>query len=391
MSVSLSMPTELLKAIFRYAMYAGLDLSPATTHTKPDAHWLVKFEDDNLEMTETKIALTRVSRRFRRIALEFLYEFVIIDKPKQAEKLLELMKEQSSHRRRSKLRPREWIRFLCVRRSSARIVTELLRLCRRLKGFSWNPHYAQIRPQDWEAAQDEMIQTIPTNLRFLHWNEEVPFKLFTAFLQKASASIEIICVSGMQVDKSLKPPLSRSSFPSLTHLHFEYPSHFLCLEALTWETASLVELNISGLYLGEDFTRNFQNASKSLRVLRLGRHVRLMPDLLSHILDAWVNLEELYYHTGHGYIGDTALWASDLAHMKMQKVGVNASKATPVTFGEARPMLRHYFGRISKTSFPSLDTVIICDVTSNPLVSNDYSVLMRRVSEDFNSAKISVI
>ncbi|TDL21702.1 hypothetical protein BD410DRAFT_789443 [Rickenella mellea] len=381
-----SLPTELWKTIFRYATSADAGPHPGITHAKHDAHWFVVFENENLEKMETKFALRRVSHRFRRIALEFLYEFVSIDKPHQGEKLVEMMKEQSSNGEDG---PCEWIRFLFVRRSSARIVTEILSLCRSLKGFSWNPHFTQTRPKNWKAAQEEMIQNIPTNLRFLHWNERVPFKTFATFLQKASASLQNISASGVQAHRLHQHPSPSASYPCLTHLHFDDPSLFHWLQAVTWEMEipSLKELNLSGLHSGVEFPRVFRDAGKSLRVLQLGRHVHLMPPFLSHILDACANLEELYYHTGtgDGYVDDTPLWHSDVAHMKMQKVAIYASMAKHM----AVSMLLHYFGPISKTRFPSLNPVIIYDSSSGPLIPNQYSVLMRRVSEDFRSAEIS--
>ncbi|TDL21703.1 hypothetical protein BD410DRAFT_840377 [Rickenella mellea] len=375
------LPTELLETIFRYATSAGVDPHLGITHAKHEAHWFVKFKKDNLEKMEIKIALTRVSRRFRRIALEFLFEFVSIDNPHQAERLVKMMKEEPSS---SELRPRERIKFLFVTFPNIPLVTEILRLCRGLRGFWWNPHDTQTRPQNWEAAQDEMIQTIPTNLRFLHWNAEVPFEIFTTFLQKASASLQIISASRIRAHRLLQHRLPRASYPCLTHLHFDHLSLFVWLQSVTWEIPSLIEVNLSGLHSGGELQRCFRHAGKSLRVLRLGRNVRLMPSFLSHILDACASLEELYYHTD-GYLDDTPLWHSDVAHMKMQKVAIYA----PMAKHMAISMLQHYFGPISKTRFPSLDNVIICDISGGPLIPNHYSVLMRRVSEDFHSAEIS--
>ncbi|TDL21698.1 hypothetical protein BD410DRAFT_789437, partial [Rickenella mellea] len=297
-----------------------------------------------------------------------------------------MMKGQVSS---SELRPREWIRFLCVRRSSAQIVTEILRLCCNLKGFSWNHYYTDIKPPDWEAAQDEMIRHIPTNLRFLNWNGAIQFNTLAEFLRKTSASLQILCACRIQVNKLPQQPLLRASYPSLTHVHLEGTSLFVWLEAVNWEMPSLIELNLFELYVGQGFPKVFRTVGKTLRVLRLGRYVRLMPELLSHILDAYANLEELYYHTGYGGVDDTPRWAFDVTHMKMQKVGIDASMAKSMDFSEASPMLRDRFGPISKTRFPLLDTLIIYDISIGSLVLTNHTFVMRRVAEDFYSAEIS--
>ncbi|TDL26544.1 hypothetical protein BD410DRAFT_836418 [Rickenella mellea] len=202
-----SLPTELLKTIIRYATHAGVDPYPAATPANPcanpDSWWFAEFEEVNLETMKTKIALTRVSRRFRRMALEFLFEFVSIQKLSKALKLIETIKKQSSN---IELGPREWVKFLFVRQpeSNMRLVTKILHLCRGLRGFSWTPTASQTRFKDREAAQDEVIQNIPTNIQFLHWSGMVQFSAFAALLQRASASLRVLCTYGL-IDETTHP------------------------------------------------------------------------------------------------------------------------------------------------------------------------------------------
>ncbi|TDL26540.1 hypothetical protein BD410DRAFT_525185 [Rickenella mellea] len=220
-----SLPTELLKAIFRYATEAGVDPSLAVTDAKSD--WFAKFEEDNLGTMATKIALTRVSRRFRRISLEFLFEFVSIDKADQAVPLVALMKKQASTTAPG---PREWIKFLCVRCSNTRLVIKIIRLCRSLRGFSWYPTTPSTRREIEEAAQDELINNIPVNIRYLHWNAVLnQASTFSVFLHKASASLQILSIRGIMRNPASGLPFSHLSFPSLTHFQVEdmYPFRWL--------------------------------------------------------------------------------------------------------------------------------------------------------------------
>ncbi|TDL26542.1 hypothetical protein BD410DRAFT_525215 [Rickenella mellea] len=379
-----SLPTELLKAIFRYATYAGVDpSSPAVTGAKTD--WFAKFEGGNLETMETKIALTRVSRRFRQIALEFLFEFVSIDKPSQAVKLAALMKKQSSN---TGLGPGKWIMFLFVRcpESNTRLITKILHFCRDLRGFSWNPTTSRTRLRNGETAQDEMIQNIPINIRFLHWNTPLDqTNTFAAFLHKASASLQILYIGGILRYPTSQWPHLHVSYPSLTHLQVEDTYPFQCLA--TWTMPSLIDLDLIARYWGGSPVM-FPNVGSSLRVLRFSRSFTLLASLLAHILDDYPNLEEIYYH--YFTFRRSSLWDSDARHMKMKKVVVGIAETVHMDIEAAQSSLRHNFGPISKTRFPSLDTIIV-DVVSSPLIPKGTKFLMTRVSEDFLSAKISIM
>ncbi|TDL14580.1 hypothetical protein BD410DRAFT_845895 [Rickenella mellea] len=131
MTPSPLLPMELWRRIFRLATSSGVE---------PDRGfklWFTEHQQNHLDMMETKIAISLVSRRFRRIASEFLFEFVHVDKPSHALKLEIMMKESST----SELGPRDWFKFLFVTCTDASItpkVANALRLCRGLRGFSWN-------------------------------------------------------------------------------------------------------------------------------------------------------------------------------------------------------------------------------------------------------------
>ncbi|TDL26551.1 hypothetical protein BD410DRAFT_895213 [Rickenella mellea] len=255
----------MLKMIFLCATYAGDDPYHAVTHTT--SNLFDKFEKDNLDKMETKAALTRTSRRFRRIALEFLFEFLSIKKPKQAVELVKMMKKHSSN---SSLRPHEWIKFLFAT-CCTELVTEILHLCCGLVGFSWAPLASEAKSQRLAAAQDEMISNIPTNIRFLRWNRPFQFNTFATFLHKASASLQVLYTHGAAVGATLQQPVLRPSYPSLTHLHVVHLSGFDWLDTVTLDLPELIELSVFCQYsAGNLFPEVFRNASKSLRVLRLG-------------------------------------------------------------------------------------------------------------------------
>ncbi|TDL26543.1 hypothetical protein BD410DRAFT_836417 [Rickenella mellea] len=382
-----SLPTELLKKIFGYATYAGVDVDLAVTHREIEPFTFAKFEKDSLDTMATKISLTRVSRRFRRIALEFLFKFVCIYTSKQATKLVNMMKRPSSN---AGLGPREWIKFLFVRCSIERRVTEILQLCRGLRGISWNPTTFQRSLKNWEAVQDEMIRNIPTNIRILHWNGRVLFSTFASFLQRASA-LRILYVSGVTVDTTLPQPVQSALYASLTNLHVEHPPRLGWLDNVTWEMPSLIELSLFvhyHHYRDGSFPSFVRNVSKTLRVLRLGPHVELVPQLMSHILNTCVNLEEIYYYTIHEH--HSFLWAFHTKHTTMKRIGLSIFMERH-TMDRASATLRQYLGPISKARFPSLDTVVVCDASRTPLIPTGSHLRMKRVSEDFYSAEISLV
>ncbi|TDL26532.1 hypothetical protein BD410DRAFT_825688 [Rickenella mellea] len=379
-----SLPTELWRTIFRHATSAAVDADLAIKHPKPEPLWFDKFEQHNLEEMKTKIALTRVSHRFRRIASEFLFEFVSIGDSDRAVILLETMMKQSSNTALGP-KPHELVKFLFVRCSRTRLVTKILYLCRGLRGFSWNAPDSQTRFQNWAAVQDEMIQNIPTNIRFLNWNARVDqTNTFAAFLHKASASLQILYISGVP---AFQQPLQHVSYSALTHLRVEDTSPFGCLA--TWTMPSLIYLDLVARYTGGSSPTFFPNFGKRLRVLRLGRSFTLLRPLLSHILKSHPNMEEIHYHCST--FRRSSLWKSDVTHMKLKVVGVGIAETNLMDIAIAHSELRKNFGTISRTRFPGLDRIIVDVVESSPLIPKGTSLLMTRVSKNFRSAEITMI
>ncbi|TDL26515.1 hypothetical protein BD410DRAFT_523168 [Rickenella mellea] len=381
-----SLPTELLRTILRYSSTVDVDFDAPVTHPVPESSWFVKFEKDNMDKLETKIAITRVCRRFRRIASDFRFEFVGIATANQALKLGEMLKKQSSN---GVPGPREWVKFLFVRcpESNTRLITKILRLCRNLRGFSWNPTTSRTRFQNREAVQDEMIQNIPINVRYLHWNARVDqANTFAAFLHKASASLQIFYINRAMCNPTSQRPLMHVSFPSLTHLQVEDTYPFQPL--VTWTMPSLLNLDLISHYSGFQPATLLSNVGTSLRVLRLGWPFRLGRPLLSHILKTCPNLEELHYRHFTFQRSESSIWVSDATHLNLKKVGVHAVRAVAdVALSE----LRIYFGPISKSRFPSLDTIIVVADSGSPLIPHNAYLLMTRDSEDFLSAKVTVV
>ncbi|TDL16499.1 hypothetical protein BD410DRAFT_844393 [Rickenella mellea] len=373
-----TLPVELWRRIFRLTTYTGADLDQVIKH-ELDSDKFTECKQNYLRTIETKVAISHVSRQFRCIASEFLFEFVSIDKPSQALKLETLMEESSTSDG-----PRDCIKFLFVRCTDESImprVTNVLRLCRDLRGFSWNHPISQTRFQDRRLVEDEMLRSIPTNLRFLNWNSLVYLNVLDAFLHNASDSLEGLYINGFL----LNPPPNRcTTFPALTHLDVRCIASCNWLDK--WIMPSLNELHLpyGYSYSDERCPGVLTHAGMSLRVLRLGTSFRVTPNLLSQILCICPKLEEIYYFVHPN--DDLCPWESEATHVLLRMVGIDF---VGTGFG-GYDKVQDYFGSISKTRFPSLHTIMVDDIFFDGSTER-VRIIMESKSDNFGSAEIRMV
>ncbi|TDL16484.1 hypothetical protein BD410DRAFT_795332 [Rickenella mellea] len=389
-----TLPPELWRGILQFATSDGVDYNLG--RMRGDSLKTRKTQSEMIMHMKTKVDITRVSRLFNQIGAEFLYEHVRIEDANRAVKLFERLSAAGPNG------PRQWIKVIVVDNVESRgdppesdiaaaTITGILRLCADLRGFFWfhpmsGAHFKS------RKSSEEMMTHIPRNIQIFRWSADVECPTFAAFLHKASTSLRVLVIMGyIDCHCTAHSPIT---FPSLTHLALGKTTN--ALNSLG-PMPSLTEFTLRACdYNGDNILARVltPERTKALRVVRFGYGVRVhvMNNFFAPMLVACPILQEIHYYSYLGHPSSTP-WTSDLSHPTLQHLSVIAMGKTRYRdLQNARSELCLHLLNISASRFPSLDTVTVDRVLFGSAESTDFTRLMlRRVTDDFSSAEISII
>ncbi|TDL16492.1 hypothetical protein BD410DRAFT_622432 [Rickenella mellea] len=402
-TMSQSLPPELWRTILRFATSDGIDYELGIIPGDPSITRIERYSAvikkmSSVRMTHrTKIDITQVSRLFNQVAAEFLYEQVRIDGASGATKLFKRLSDTSAGG------PRQWIKVIVVQNDSGRpppakshiaaqMVTDILRLCVDLRGFFWF-HRNFFTGQ---KSSEEMITHIPGNIRVFRWSTTGECATLTGFLHKASTSLRVLVITDSIFCRCATH--SPITFPLLTHLTLGGGGGLTSFLRSLGPMPSLTEFTLCGLNPNIIAGTSAPVWTRTLRIVRMNHEIRVFPtsNTVVPVLRACPILQEIHYwcHTRLS-TQPSSPWTSDLNHPSLQYISVTGMGTTDVyrDLQHARSSLCLYFRNISASRFPVLDTIVVYDIILEEPGSGIYPicVMLRRVSDDFSSAELSVI
>ncbi|TDL16495.1 hypothetical protein BD410DRAFT_622495 [Rickenella mellea] len=348
-----SLPPELWRCVLRFATWDGIDYDagmPGISKGTP--------REDNMK---TKVAVTLVSRLFHHAASAFLFEHIIIEDARRAQKLSALLSTLGQEG------ARHWIKVIVVdigkKLTACRsptggvvpMVANTLRLCLNLQGFIWlrPTHGTEFTKRD---DVQKMIAHIPGTIQICRWVADIQCVPFGAFLLRASASLRVLILTGFNTcDCSAHMSIT---FPSLTHLTLTVDSDGTSeSHSFLGPTPSLTELTL----LGEDYNIISEiltlERTRMLRILRFGRETEIKAAILALALRACPLLQEVHYHSHNAHPSSTP-WKGDVNHPTLRHLSVTGMGWDYYADLEsARARLRLYFCNISASRFPLLHTI----------------------------------
>ncbi|TDL27658.1 hypothetical protein BD410DRAFT_782794 [Rickenella mellea] len=359
-SCTLSLPVELWRFIIQEATYTHTYLNQWESDWPPSYDRTLQSYQTALR---TKTALTLVSRHFRDITAEFLYEIVHLRSIHHAQLFLDLHYTDDVC---------AWTKYLLVKQEkweSASVLThavaQILRQCRNLRGFGCI-HYTDGRPVysvgQGSRAEETLIKAIPPGVQFLDWDQATGGKFFSRLAPECTTSLR-----GLRLWSSdLLPPdvqheslASNTTFPYLTHLHLNR----LGSEIVHWKLPSLIHFS-----LNFDDSRRLHEFlgihSSSLISLSLGRFAGLNENLLKQVLLTQYNLRELAYCLYFDGPEPTPLWACTEGHNSLAHLHITCIHwpTFPLAYADLKHRLRCHVRPLDKVRFPKLQTVTITGV-----------------------------
>ncbi|TDL19163.1 hypothetical protein BD410DRAFT_792410 [Rickenella mellea] len=378
-------PHELYGMIIRFATY-----SPVYFDVSPDPqYWPIPSENRVGVDYETKKALTAVSRQFRALSLQYLYEVIELHKTSSMQRLASILDISSSITAKNGLRnPRKikhlFVSVLDVQDKQGKIAAfnslrRILHHCIGLQGFGF---YASVL--DWvEYCSDprDWLISIPKSVRFLDWQGLTMGCNFTQMVRHLSESLVAMQFSKVQLNTSPPP------FAILPHLKYlSLPEKLGGTDILyDWHMPSLSHFHSNGIIKGE-LGCIIERARENLQCVIVGNGVAQA--WLAKLPGVARNLEEFRYHF---FDEEMELsWDSVGGHPSLQHIVVvfHRPRVRGRSLSRAMSALCAHLQPLTKANFPHLRSVGFVGVNPNSRFDPETRAQLDAVMDRWNTSGI---
>ncbi|TDL15902.1 hypothetical protein BD410DRAFT_795956 [Rickenella mellea] len=323
-------PPEIWSNIFRFATFTATSLNEMDWNP----HWPYASSPESTDPTlsyrstlRTKKTLTLVSRTFRGMSLEYLFEIVKLLRPRKAQLLLHTILSRTTGPVAGNS-PAKFIKYIIINldpgsASDSRlmdgVLTKIFPFCTNLAGFGWTSTERVLR--GGQTDNSTLIASIPLTITTLEWNRDTLRRPFHAL--RNHITVRNLRVSHLlpahQEDFNVK-------FPFITHLYARTP--FAGMAISRWSLPSLTHLNL------EIFSKNhlellFGKCKESIRSIYIAAPWRTNGDL-SWILASIPKLETFSYDISIDTLGHkfSSPWLDVGHHASLTHISIFCRPAT---------------------------------------------------------------
>ncbi|TDL17919.1 hypothetical protein BD410DRAFT_901135 [Rickenella mellea] len=286
-------PPEVWRNIFRFATFTAISLNvmdwdPYWPYARSEEAHPTKSYQSTLP---TKKALTLVSRHFRELSLQYLFEVVQLFHTRNAQLLLDAILLHTTGTRSS---PTRWIKYITVDLDSNDdshlmdgVLKKIFPHCERLAAFGWE---AKERLRGWMSDDaSELMASIPLSITALEWHRNSLGKSFNSL--RNHTALRTLRVSDVL---SVARDDHAVAIPTITHLDVRTP--LTCIAVSRWELPSVAHLTIDWIdeqhfdrLLGDSESRN------AIRSFYIPDPLRCRSDDFPRILASMPKLETFSY------------------------------------------------------------------------------------------------
>ncbi|TDL17921.1 hypothetical protein BD410DRAFT_831194 [Rickenella mellea] len=320
-------PPEIWRHIFRCATFTAtslnmMDWHPHWPYASPP--WEVDQALTYFSTQPTKMALTLVSRHFREMTLEFLFELVQLHYTRNAQLLLDsILPHTTGTDTRSS--PAKWIKYIIVdldgvsasdsdQWSMVEVLTKIFPCCSNLAAFGWS----SVR-LNGKHDHPTLMASIPLTITTLEWHADSCMESFyhlryhTALQNLRVCRIISMSREGLDV-----------TIPFITHLSVRNPLGFIA-EAW-WDLPSVSHLTIHNV----NYNLIKQLLSKSrdtIRSIYLPEPLMCKSGDFPRLLASMPNLETLSYAiilNMSNQLHFSSLWSGVSRHASLTRIYIFA-------------------------------------------------------------------
>lgn len=348
--------------------------------------------------TQTKLALTLVSRQFWQLASEFLFETLHIDSLRSAMNIADVLERHYSPDNSGLGR---WTKDIYVYPTDTgrghlgemhRAVIRLLAHCQNLRGVSLE--HAWFYPAVWEAHQPAVLQAIPSGINCLDWsgsgslrNKQELKDAFTLLLTRLAPSLRILCLSTSI--RNLGTPFLSLSFPHLSYLavreHMRNDMYFTS----SWKLPALTHLRLDCFRANHSIDAFFDTARPALLSLEIGAQTDISVPLTQKFLSSCPDLRNLAYPFSRPCIG---MWAAN-THRLLAHITVNLYHAATeeMTIDDLWADIPSHILPLSGLAFPSLKSLTFCNLENLHNIGVSVHDMKERISDMTSGLRTSGI
>ncbi|TDL15901.1 hypothetical protein BD410DRAFT_82215 [Rickenella mellea] len=297
-------PPEIWRNIFRFATFTEiplqkLDWGPHSSSPK-DAH---RDLDPTLayhsvqSALPTKKALTLVSRSFREMSLEHMFELVELFRTRNAQLLLDTIPPNTAVTDKGNS-PTKWIKCIIVSLDYYQstnelylmdeLLTKLLPFCTNLDAFGWKTLERVDSAEKIDRSITTLMESLPPTITTLEWLRYSPVQAFHSLRNHTTLrNLRIADISYMS------PGESDVIIPSITHL--DARTRFTTIAASRWGLPSVSHVTLD--WIESPVLALFGNCRDTIRSIYFPDpwRCRSISDDFSRILTSLPKLETFSY------------------------------------------------------------------------------------------------
>ncbi|TDL17924.1 hypothetical protein BD410DRAFT_515410 [Rickenella mellea] len=286
-------PPEIWRNIFRFATFTAtslnmMDWGPYWPYARlVDVHPTKSYHST----LPTKKAITLVSRHFRELSLEYLFEVVQLFHTHNAQLLLYAILSHATVTG-TPSSPARWIKYMTVDLDTNEdshlmdgVLMKIFPRCENLVAFGWESHERLLDFQTDDSS--ELMASIPLNITTLEWHRNVLGHSFNSL--RGHVALRNLRVSDVL---SMSPADCDVTIPSITHLDARTPLTSIAVS--WWDLPSVVHLTLDCLD-GHHFERLVSKSRDTIESIYIPDPWRCRLDGFPRILASMPKLRTFYY------------------------------------------------------------------------------------------------
>ncbi|TDL20445.1 hypothetical protein BD410DRAFT_371922 [Rickenella mellea] len=389
-------PPEILRNIFRLATFTTTSLNVMDW----DPHWPYAWASEKADPTlsyestlPTKKALTLVSRSFRDLSLEFLFELVQLFHTRNAQLLLDMILSQTTGTGK---RPAKWIKYIMVdldKDDDSRLMDGVLKKifphCENLAAFGYDSKERMRDPWN-DVDSSDLMASIPLSITTLEWHRDSLGNSLNSL--QSHTALRNLRVSGFLVHDNHVVAL-----PFITHLYLQPP---FTIPASPWGLPSISHLRMDAFFAVDRFLAESESKDtiRSLYIADSRTRLGGFPQLLASLPK--LGTFSYDFNIGLQVLLPSSSWLGAARHASLSHIylfcngGVNRSFSTirdgfsdhlqplmalhlPLTIGIMHAHLLFEHGDFREGGYGAADKQRFFDDLSSSLSSSEVRVIVK--------------